>query len=152
MRKLFFALGIVLLSYTYSYSQQNFNNGNAPNVITTTEEEYNYITVGYPQAVAQGYDVKQGYSVKDLGQSFMNNYTITLKAFYRENVSNPIAILAICSNNVNPPEYFCIPTLNAYGLWSRVFKKISSEDLAGAKYEAITYALMRVLSENMLAK
>jgi hypothetical protein len=156
MKKTLLFIGIGLLSYTYSYSQQNLNNGNnnTANVITTTEEEYNYFTVGYPNAIAQGYDVKQGYSVKDLGTWGYQGQNFAFKAFYRDGVSLPIAILAIYTYTrgaTSAPQYYCIPTMNAWNLWQRTLQQVSSETLAGAKYEAFTYALMKLDSEIMTA-
>jgi hypothetical protein len=150
MKRIILFIGIALLSYTNSFSQQNVNGGN---VIATTEEEYNYVTVGYPQAVAAGYDVKKGYSVKDLGNWGYQGKSVNFKAFYRDGIVKPIAIMAIYTiivdGKISSPEYYCIPTINAYALWQRTLQQVSAESLAGAKYEAFTFALMKLASENM---
>ena len=39
-----------------------------PVIYQTTEEEYNYLTVGYAQDLASGHDLKQGYQLLSHGQ------------------------------------------------------------------------------------
>src|ERR1700722_8135428 len=129
MKKLLLLIGITLVFYTNSFSQQNAN------TITTTEEEYNYVTVGYgTQVVKEGGDLKKGYTIKDLGTWGYQRTNIVFKAFYREGVLKPIAIIVmyplVSDGSIKNYEYYCIPTPNAYALWQRTLKQVSNEDFA----------------------
>ena len=145
MKKTFLIIAIALLSSIHSFSQ------------TTTEDEYNYITIGYKTQVAdQGGDLKKGYKIKDLGKwgiNFRDSAKVTFKAFYREGILKPIAIMAIFSQ-ANSTEYYCIPTMNAKDLWEKTLGQVSEGQLSlknSMRYETLIYALMKLSSENIMA-
>jgi len=76
----------------------------------TTEEEYNYVTRGYPAQISEGLDMKKGYSFKDVGAIQDGNYTFTIKILMREATNEVAAELVIVKSLVwNKTYYICVP-------------------------------------------
>lgn len=96
---------------------------------TTTEEEYNYLTKGYPVQVASGLGMKQGYSLVDMGNSAIElpdgRGVTEFKALVREGHVAPCAILMTYRNAGGAVTYCCIPSPNADpALWQRTMQQV----------------------------
>ena len=63
MKKITFILAAFLLIFLSGAARLY-----AQTTITTTEEEYNYITKGYKVQFESGLDMKKGYILKDMGE------------------------------------------------------------------------------------
>jgi len=96
---LFFAV-IILSKYTSAQTQP----------ASTTEEEYNYVSIGYKNQIAGGYDMKKGYHFNQISNMQIGNYVFTLKSLIREEKSEIAALLVITKSNIsNRIYYLCIP-------------------------------------------
>ena len=95
----------------------------------TTEEEYNYVTKGYPTQISEGLDMKKGYSFKDLGIIKDGNYEYNLKALIRE-ATNEIATELVIVKDIfwNRVYYIGIPHGNT-ALTQRYSESIGSWDI-----------------------
>src|SRR5258705_13789581 len=101
--------------------------------ITTSEEEYNFVTKGYKVQIESGLDMKKGYVIKDLGEWNLKYSDVSrgfaFKGLYRENDTIPCAVMAIYqkkrSGKPAISEYYCIPTLDAEMLWDRTMSQVN---------------------------
>jgi len=128
--------------------------------ISTTEEEYNYVTKGYKTQFESGLDMKKGYILKDLGEWSLkyDNVTrgLTFKGLLRENDTIPCAVMAIYQKKNNGKssltEYYCIPTLDAPDLWDRTIAQLNenyTQANANEIYIAMIWALMKFSSQEI---
>jgi hypothetical protein len=126
--------------------------------ITTTEEEYNYVSKGYKVQIESGLDMKKGYTLKDMGEWNLKYSDVTrgfaFKGLYRENDSIPCAVMAIYqkkrSGKPTLSEYFCIPTLEAATLWDRTMSQMNenyNQSNANEIYAGMIWALMKFSSQ-----
>jgi hypothetical protein len=131
------ALAIVLQATIVTCSAQNRI---YPVSQPTTEEEYNYVTKGYPTQIADGLDMKKGYSFKDIGTLQQGNYTFTFKGLLRETTNEIAAELIIVKSLAwNKTYYICIPHGND-NLANRYASDIGSWDVP------LTKAYCQILS------
>jgi hypothetical protein len=119
----------------------------AQSIAPTTEEEYNYGAIGYKIQLQTRLPVKQGYRIADFGILEEPGRTIAFKGLMRENESLPCAVIMVYTRDNTPPEYFCMPTLDAPPpLWSRYWQSlevISDNKIAQLKF--MSYGLSRTL-------
>lgn len=109
----------------------------------TTEEEYNYLTVGYKVQKESGLDMKSGYKFIDLFDNTFSNYHFTGKLLLRTNKNEAAGIMIETTSNVSGRKYyFCIPYNNST-LYQRYLK-----DLDGWDYN-ITKAYSYIISSNL---
>ena len=91
----------------------------------TTELEYNYVTNGYRSQFAQGLDIKQGYSLKEIQHGTSNGGTATFKALNRIGETKPCAIMIIVETKTQGTKYLCIPSYDAdIKLWEKFEKSL----------------------------
>lgn len=113
----------------------------------TTEEEYNYGTIGYKIQLQTKLPMKQGYSISDLGIYEEPNRMVSFKGLLRDGDSMPCAVIMIYTKDKNPPEYFCLPTSNApESIWSRYYQSlnvISDNQIEQLKF--MSYGLSKTL-------
>ncbi len=94
-------------------------------IAPTTEEEYNFGTVGYKIQLQNKLPMKHGYRIADYGIFEEPDRTVAFKGLMRQGEEYPCAIIMIYTKDKFPPEYFCIPTEDApYELWERYFKSL----------------------------
>ena len=104
----------------------------------TTQEEYNYVTKGYPDQIDKGLDMKKGYHFVDLNENSVTTGTTVrsckFKALMREGQTKPCAILCIYSRSDNGfKDYLCIPTYDApKEIWDQAFEKFKTYSETGA--------------------
>lgn len=97
---------------------------------STTMEEYNYVKSGLRFQVENGLDLRNGYSLKRMGQWGMNYNSNSWRRraeffqVYKDNGAAPCAMLMIASrSDTDYQEWFCIPAHeSAKGVWSQCFK------------------------------
>lgn len=113
----------------------------------TTEEEYNYGTVGYKIQLQNKLPVKQGYRIADYGIFEEPDRTVAFKGLLRQGEDYPCAIIMIYTKDKFPPEYFCIPTEDASPeLWDRYFKSLKVvSDNQVSQLRFMSYGLSRTL-------
>lgn len=98
--------------------------------ISTTEEEYNYATKGYPETIAKGLDIKKGYLVEPLGERVETKYSIfEMKVLIRESKNEVAAIIVTAKNKLwNSNVYHvCVP-INNTDLAGRYFSDLNKWD------------------------
>lgn len=113
----------------------------------TTEEEYNFGTVGYKIQLQNKLPMKQGYRIADYGIFEEPDRTVAFKGLLRQGEEYPCAILMIYTKDKFPPEYFCLPTDDApYELWERYFKSLKVvSDNQVSQLRFMSYGLSRTL-------
>lgn len=140
MKKLLLALFIMGSGYAYSQ---------------TSVDEYNYLTKGYSQSIANGLGIKQGYSLTDKGSYTLDEggYTLQVSVLYLMRTADnsyAAALVMVHDSKKNNTAYFCVPAKNSdQGLWNTMLTDIrntyGSKDKAG--YEAIMYAMMHLIQQ-----
>jgi|GEM_PF-3169233 len=83
--------------------------------ITTSIEEYNYLTKGYADDVSKGRDIKNGYELKEF-YTFDNeniNFSFTYHKFIETATNKTKAVLVVAKKkSKNKVKYLCIPFNN----------------------------------------
>ncbi|PHS03492.1 MAG: hypothetical protein COA88_15780 [Kordia sp.] len=83
--------------------------------ITTTIEEYNYLTIGYADDLAKGKDLKNGYELKEFHKFDKEkvNFSFTYHKFIETKTNKTKAILVVAKKkSKNKIKYICIPFNN----------------------------------------
>lgn len=129
---------LFIFSVTLSFGQK---------ISPTTEEEYNFGTVGYKIQLQNKLPMKQGYRIADYGIFEEPDRTVSFKGLMRQGEEYPCAIIMIYTKDKFPPEYFCIPTEDApYELWERYFKSLKVvSDNQVSQLRFMSYGLSRTL-------
>ena len=118
MKRLLFLISI---SFCLTVQSQNIYNvvaedgSKKPTLFATptTEEEYNYMSKGYGNALAQGADLKKGYSVNDkIEPTYSGKYNFKFIPFYRSDKSFVGIIVKAHSDNSNKDYWYCLPLKN----------------------------------------
>ena len=98
----------------------------AQKIKPTTEDEYNFGTIGYKIQLQTKLPMKRGYSIVDLGGHDEPDRSVALKGLMREGETIPCAVLMVYSKINTPPEYFCMPTPDApEALWTRFYQSLN---------------------------
>ena len=117
MKKLLLVIFLFILFSDKSFSQK---------ISPTTEDEYNYATVGYKIQLQTKLPMKRGYRIQDFGIYEDPDRTVGFKGLFRDGESQPCAMIMIYTRKDTPPEYFCMPTSDASEyLWSRYYKTLN---------------------------
>ena len=100
----------------------------------TTEEIYNYVTVGYVMSLKQAVNFKQGYNYKEIikggvfhGPLNVNKYQFIYRTVFKEKEpKNTLAFMILLMNDGYIDKVFCLP---AYGsdpaLWTKFLNDIN---------------------------
>ena len=100
----------------------------------TTEEIYNYVTVGYVTSLKQAVNFKQGYNYKEIikgtvfnGPLNVNKYQFIYRTVYKEKEpKNTLAFMILLMKDGYIDKVFCLP---AYGsdpaLWTKFLNDIN---------------------------
>jgi YHS domain-containing protein len=138
MKKLLFLLTFVLC-LTKIYAQDEYSSS------PTTEVEYNYITKGYQIQIESGLDMKKGYSIGDMSQKTIGDYTFTINCLIRTDKKEIAALMIITKSKLSGKTYyFCIPHGN------EELKKKYQQDLYSWDYsimKAYTFFISTEFSE-----
>jgi hypothetical protein len=100
---------------------------------TTTETEYNYLTKGYKEDVANGRDLKSGYRLDPIEEDILvGTYTFTFRAFIKLDEKALAAVQVVVKSKQLLGTsynlyYLCIP-INNRELNERYLQSISSWD------------------------
>jgi hypothetical protein len=98
----------------------------AQKIKPTTEDEYNFGTIGYKIQLQTKLPMKRGYSLVDLGGHEEPDRSVALKGLMREGETTPCAVIMVYSKLNTPPEYFCMPTPDApEALWTRFHQSLN---------------------------
>ncbi len=97
----------------------------AQKIAPTTEDEFNYGTIGYKIQLQTKLPMKQGYRIADFGNIEEPGRTIAFKGLMRDGEETACAVIMVYTKDKNPPEYFCLPTNDApESLWSRYWQSL----------------------------
>lgn len=125
----------------------------------TSEEEYNYVRLGYHETAAKGLDPKKGYTMKDLNAYPLefgdgSRRSVTLKGLYRDGSATPCALLMTFRGKDGSVTHFCVPTADASpGLWQQTNMEVMAllSDWNSAQVAAtLMNAMMRFSAEQMV--
>lgn len=134
---------------------------NCASYAQTTEEEYNYITKGYQVQLESGLDMKKGYTLTDLGNSWFNQpmldqtiqkREVSFKGLIRQGEIHPCAIMmnfkrTDISHGAN--YFLCIPhPKSSEDIWNRALKDMLDKTKDGpiALQQTFIWALMHFSS------
>lgn len=97
----------LLFTSTITFGQNKLSS------LSTTEEEYNYLTKGYKVQIESGLDMKKGYSLKEVGNISRGKCDFNFKILIREAKNEIAGYLVIThSRNTGQTYYSCIPINN----------------------------------------
>ena len=100
MKKITFLL---LLISSFAYSQ-----------VSTTLDEYNYLTKGYKIAIDSGLDLKNGYGFIEISSHNELNYQFSFNQFIRTDTKEVCAIMVSAYSKLWGNKYYiCIPFNNS---------------------------------------
>ena len=117
MKKTLLALFVILFITDAAFAQS---------IKPTTEDEYSFGTVGYKIQLQTKLPMKKGYTVTDYGLYDEPDRTVEFKGLMRSGDSIPCAIIMVYTKKFTPPEYFCMPTLDAAeNLWNRYYQSLN---------------------------
>jgi len=98
----------------------------AQKIKPTTEDEYNFGTIGYKIQLQTKLPMKKGYSLTDLGGHEEPDRSVLLKGLTRDGETMPCAVIMVYTKLNTPPEYFCMPTPDApESLWDRFHQSLN---------------------------
>ena len=98
----------------------------AQKIKPTTEDEYNFGTIGYKIQLQTKLPMKKGYSLTDLGGHEEPDRSVLLKGLTRDGDTVPCAVIMVYTKLNTPPEYFCMPTPDApESLWDRFHQSLN---------------------------
>lgn len=110
MKIIFFT--VCLLYFTTTVHGQN-----APMAVTTTLDEYNYLTKGLKRTMEEGADAKSGYVLRDVPPvKIGENYEFTFRPFIKNETGKMVAMSVVVKskgwgNSMNV-WYLCVPRGN----------------------------------------
>lgn len=89
-------------------------------IAPTTEEEYNYGSVGYRIQLQTRMTDKPGYEIRSGGSCEEPGRKITFNNMYRVGEKMPCAIILVYERPGASPSYYCVPSSNASpALWDK---------------------------------
>lgn len=116
----------------------------ANNLISTTQEEYNYLTRGLKIQKESGLDVKAGYEITKIGTRKVGNYSFEYSYLVKNDIKKTVAISLIATSNVSGITYYFAIPYNNINLLQNYYSAVASLD------ENMTTAIAISVSE-MLA-
>jgi len=138
MKKLLFFLAFTFSGFTFSQEQ-----------VTTTEEEYNYLTQGYKISLENGTDLKKGYELKKIQEDVYSNYKYVYYYFIHSESKKTKAIFVTITKEKgkkDKEEFLCIPINN-----EELFKKFIDKtyDIGLNMKHYFNYSTYKVLSKSI---
>ena len=138
MKKITLTILIIFLSY-YSFSQSNENSSNV--TISTSLEEYNYMTKGIKIQFETGLDMKKGYELEHITTIQRSSYSFDFKALKRIEENNLAGILIIANSKVSGRTYYLGMPINNQELQEKFEEDIRYWD------ESMTTAFAQSVSD-----
>lgn len=131
MKKLFFALLFCGIGSMYAQT------------ISTSEEEYNYLTKGYPESIEKGLDIKDGYELKQIDEATFASCKVLFYQFnsLKENATKAYFIKRIDNTNPKKTRYYCIAINNEV-----LFKKFTYENSNDPLQHSFAVCLVKLLT------
>lgn len=81
--------------------------------VSTTQEEYNYLTKGYKIQITSGLDTKKGYEIKPIVEIQKGNYVFNFLCLIRSKEQKSVGILIVANSLVSDNSfYIAIPVNN----------------------------------------
>jgi hypothetical protein len=81
--------------------------------VSTTQEEYNYLTKGYKIQITSGLDMKSGYEFETFLIQKADSYEFEFKHLIKTKENSKVAIFVIAKSKVSGSTYYyCIPKNN----------------------------------------
>lgn len=111
----------------------------------TTNEEYNYLTIGYENSLELGLELKDGYSITEIHTNTIEDkYKYTYFKFYEIATKTTNAILIksdkIKDHVIVKTNYICLP-LNNKELHKRYFEEVSKLGFKTSYYYNLSLSL-----------
>ena len=138
MKKIIFQIVPLIFVTTLLYSQH---------VAPTSDNEFTYGTVGYKLQLQNKLPMKSGYHIMDFGKYEEPDRLLSFKGLYRNDENEPCAVIMIYTKKNFPPEYFCIPSIDAPEyMWSKLYNSLNViSDNPAHELQIISYGLSRTL-------
>ncbi|MFI5220289.1 MAG: hypothetical protein ACHQNT_12460 [Bacteroidia bacterium] len=138
MKKIIFQLIAFIFSSSFLYAQH---------VAPTTDDEYTYGSVGYKIQLQTKLPMKSGYHIMDFGKYEEPDRVLAFKGLYRSDETEPCAVIMIYTKKNGPPEYFCIPSIDAPEyMWTKLYNSLNViSDNPAHELQIISYGLSRTL-------
>ena len=144
MKKILFLLALTFSGFVFSQEQ-----------ISTTEEEYNYLTQGYKISLETGSDFKKGYELKKIEEDVYFSFKITYSLLIHSESKKTKAVLITIikeKDKKDKEEYLCLPINN-----DKLFKKFTDKtDELGASmkyyFDNSTYKILSKLIDKIANK
>ena len=131
---------VLLFFLSFALHSQTSPAGSAENISTTTEE-YNYLTKGYKIQLSSGLDMKQGYSFERLAIITKGRYKFDFQAFFRSESNQLAGIMIIANSEVSGRDYYLAMPIENSELRKRFEQDVRSWD------ESMTTAFAQALGE-----
>lgn len=114
------------------------------NLVSTTQEEYNYLTKGYAEDLAKGYEIKKGYELEKFYEFKNENFNFQYYYFNEISVKKTKAVLVIAKKEKGSNDkiaYMCIPFNNKDLLKESFTNKIGGVTI-GYLYDTVNYVML----------
>ena len=117
--------------------------------IVTTEDDYNYLTIGYPESLSKGLAMKPGYDLVKIHESTFVNCTIELFRFkeIESGYTKAYLIKRINKEKPNKTRFYCLP-INNKELFRKYDIQTSNEPIKQEYMIALSKILIESLNEN----
>ena len=83
--------------------------------VSTTDDEYNYLTKGYSLTLENGTDIKAGYELKQIDQDVFGDYSVAYSLFTETSTGKTKAVLITVKKEKGKDDkvrYLCLPIGN----------------------------------------
>lgn len=114
--------------------------------VTTTDEEYNYLTQGYKVSLENGSDLKKGYELQKFDEETYASFEYNYYLFIHSESKKTKAILVTITKDKNKKEYLCIP-INNEELFKKFIDKTHEIGLNMKHY--FNYSAYKLLSKSI---
>ncbi|WP_123812142.1 hypothetical protein [Mangrovimonas sp. DI 80] len=115
MKKIAFCLMLFTMSFsTFSQEATQEPQETANKGVITSQEEYNYLTKGYPQAIELGLGIKEGYEFKTIKDFEYNGFKLKYQyLIHTESQEKKALSIIVTKLKSDRSEYLCLPFNNA---------------------------------------
>lgn len=144
MKKIVLA-GMMLLNIAVFAQSQKWNADLAEGA--TTEKEYNYLTVGLKNQIANGYDTIDGYLLQNCMDQKIGAYNFDIKYLVDKNTDKLKALSVVIKSDVTgKTHYVCVPLKNQI-LTERYWQLLNLFEPPMAK--SFAYAMSTLYTQTM---
>lgn len=132
---------IILLVLITTLSNLTFSQELETEVLSTTLEEYNYMTKGYEIQQKSGLDMKKGYDIENIKTFLKGKYIFRFKALIRTEEKQIAGIIIIGHSDVSGRDYYLGMPIN-----NRQLQLVFESDIRNWD-ESMTTAYAQAVSE-----